>query len=84
MLGHEHAVGQDGTHDEHAEERGAVSRKVACRGDTTSEPHPWAPHHQAKAARSKRRGSQETHRGSAQSLPTPPLWGQTPALLHSL
>lgn len=32
VLGHEHAVGQDGTHDEHAEERGAVSRKIACRG----------------------------------------------------
>ena len=34
VLGHEHAVGQNGTHDEHAEERGAVSRKVACRGPT--------------------------------------------------
>lgn len=28
VLGHEHAVGQDGTHDEHVEERGAVSRKI--------------------------------------------------------
>lgn len=28
MLGHEHTVGQDGTHDEHAEERGARVKEV--------------------------------------------------------
>lgn len=31
MLGHEHTVGQDGTHDEHAEERG-TKVKEAMRG----------------------------------------------------
>lgn len=28
MLGHEHTVGQDGTHDEHAEERGTELRRA--------------------------------------------------------
>lgn len=32
MLGHEHAVGQDGAHDEHAKERGARVKEATSRG----------------------------------------------------
>jgi hypothetical protein len=31
MLGHEHAVGQDGTHDKHAEERGTGVKEIHVR-----------------------------------------------------
>lgn len=37
MLGHEHTVGQDGAHDEHAEERDAVVKEAV--GGADDNPH---------------------------------------------
>lgn len=43
VLGHEHAVGEDGAHDEHAEERGRVKENEHGAGRTLTCPAPPCP-----------------------------------------
>lgn len=96
VLGHEHTVGEDGAHDEHAEERvwgqGKPSSAGRPRHHRWRGPAPGSHHCQDSATTAINRVSKETHWGCDQSMPTPlhPGWSLSlprhrqlaPGLLH--
>lgn len=72
MLGHEDTVGQDGTHDEHAEERGASVKEAT--GELLTNPH-GGPTEKAVGGSQPQTAMEKNTRNHGRTLPRKPQKG---------